>query len=268
MFVHAHPDDEALGTGGTIAKYASEGARVCLITCTNGEVGEVAEVPELGTVEEITARLGDVRRDELEAAVRELGDVDLRMLGYHDSGMDGTASNDAPIAFINQELDEVVERIVAIVREVGAHVLVTYDAYGLYGHPDHIRAHDAAMRAAEIAGVAKVYHIAFPRSLMFAGRELAESIGIPGDEFFTADDIERIGVDDAEITSVIDCAAFIPHKFRALEAHRTQFGTTQMFLQMPEEFRAGFADEHYILVRSSVPRSDRVETDLFEGLDV
>jgi N-acetyl-1-D-myo-inositol-2-amino-2-deoxy-alpha-D-glucopyranoside deacetylase len=276
VLVHAHPDDEALGTGGTIAKYAAEGVHVCLVTCTNGEVGEIAEVPELGTIEEIRPRLGEVRRLELEAACRELGGdappgvpggaVDLRMLGYHDSGMDGTPENDAPIAFVNQDLDEVAAKIVGIVREVGAQVLVTYDEYGLYGHPDHIRAHEAAMRAAEIAGVAKVYYIAFPRSLMRMGHDAAAEMGL-SEEFFTDDDIERIGTPDEDIAAVIDCADFVGHKFRALEAHRTQLGTTQMFLQIPGEFRVAFGNEHYVLARSSGPRSDGIESDLFEGVD-
>jgi LmbE family N-acetylglucosaminyl deacetylase len=265
VLVHAHPDDEALGTGGTIAKYASEGAHVCLITCTNGEVGEIADLPELGTVEEIRPRLGEIRRQELEVAVGELGDVDLRMLGYHDSGMEGTPENDAPIAFVNQNFDEIVERIAGILRELGPHVLITYNEYGLYGHPDHIRAHAAAVRAAEIVGVPKVYYTAYPKSLMRMARELAASVGI---EFFSEEDIERIGTDDADVTTVIDCAAFVPHKFRALEAHRTQLGTTEMFLQIPEEFRTGLGHEHYVLARSSVARPEGIETDLFEGTGV
>jgi LmbE family N-acetylglucosaminyl deacetylase len=274
VFVHAHPDDESLGTGGTIAKYAAEGAHVCLITCTNGEVGEIADVPELGTADEIRPRLGEVRRLELEAACRELapngaptgsGRIDLRMLGFHDSGMEGTPENDAPIAFVNQDFDAVVETIVGIFRELEPQVMVTYNEIGFYGHPDHIRAHEAAMRAAEIAGVAKVYYTAFPKSLMRMGREMAGNFGIDGDEFFSEDDIEHLGTDDADITAVIDCNAFVEHKFRALEAHRTQLGTTEVFLQIPSEFRGALGNEHYVLARSSVPRSTEIESDLFGG---
>jgi N-acetyl-1-D-myo-inositol-2-amino-2-deoxy-alpha-D-glucopyranoside deacetylase len=267
VLVHAHPDDEALGTGGTIAKYSSEGAHVCLITCTNGEAGEIADVPELGTVEEIRPRLGEIRRAELEAACRELGDVDLRMLGYHDSGMDGTPENDAEVAFVNQDLDEVVAKIVDVVREIDPQVLVTYNENGGYGHPDHIRAHQAAMLAAEICGVPKVYFMAFPKSLMRAGHELAAAMGMSADDWFSDDEIELIGTDDAEITTVIDCTAFVRQKFSALEAHRTQLGTTQMFLQIPEEFRAGMGHEHYVLARSSAPRGHGIEMDLFDGVD-
>jgi N-acetyl-1-D-myo-inositol-2-amino-2-deoxy-alpha-D-glucopyranoside deacetylase len=261
-FVHAHPDDETLGTGGTIARYSSEGAHVCLITCTNGEVGEIAEVPDLGPADEIRPRLGEIRRAELEAACRELGDVDLRMLGYHDSGMDGTPENEARIAFVNQDLTEIVDRVVAILREVRPQVLVTYDENGGYGHPDHIRAHEAAMRAAQICDVPKVYYIAFPKSLMRMASEIGATMGL---EFFSDEDIESIGTDDKLITSVIDCTPFVAEKFRALEAHRTQLGTTQMFLNIPDEFRVGLGHEHYVLARSSVARRVGVEDDLFTG---
>jgi N-acetyl-1-D-myo-inositol-2-amino-2-deoxy-alpha-D-glucopyranoside deacetylase len=273
--VHAHPDDESLGTGGTIAKYAAEGAHVCLITCTNGEMGEIADVPELGALDEIRPRLGEVRRLELEAACRALapdgprgapaGKIDLRMLGYHDSGMDGTPENEAPVAFINQDMDLVVERVVEIFREVDPQVVVTYNEVGFYGHPDHIRAHEAAMRASEIVGVPKIYYTAFPKSLMRRGRDLASSLGV-GDDFFSEEDIDRLGTNDDDVAAVIDCSAFVEHKFRALEAHRTQLGTTQMFLQIPVELRGALGHEHYVLARSSVARSSGTESDLFEGI--
>ena len=181
--------------------------------------------------------------------------------------MDGTPENDASVAFVNQDLDEVVAKIVDVIREVRPQVLVTYNENGGYGHPDHIRAHDAAMRAAQICDVPKVYFMAFPKSLMRAGRELAASIGMSPDDWFSDDEIELIGTDDAEITTVIDCTAFVRHKFRALEAHRTQLGTTQIFLQIPEEFRAGMGHEHYVLARSSASGGDGTETDLFAGVD-
>ena len=268
-FVHAHPDDETLGTGGTIARYASEGAHVCLITCTNGELGEIAEVPELGPISQDA--LGAVRVSELQAAVRELspdGLIDLRLLGFHDSGMDGTPENRLPAAFINQPLDDVVDRVVEIFRELEPQVVVTYNEIGFYGHPDHIRAHQAAVVAAETCGVPKVYYTAFPKSLMRMAVEMAPSMGIAAEEFFSEADIERLGTDDGDISAAIDCSAFVEHKFRALEAHRTQLGTTEMFLRIPNEFRGAMGAEHYVLARSSIPRSEGVETDLFEGLGV
>jgi N-acetyl-1-D-myo-inositol-2-amino-2-deoxy-alpha-D-glucopyranoside deacetylase len=202
LLVHAHPDDECLATGGTIARYAAEGARVVLVTCTNGEVGEIAEVPELGTVDEIRARLGEIRTAELREACRQLGDVDLRMLGYHDSGMEGTPENDDPGAFVNQDLDAAVERVVGIIRETAPDVVVTYNEIGFYGHPDHIRAHDVAVAAVEAAAdagyrpelgpahrVAKLYYTAVPKSLLAGGRQMAEQLGISPDDFFSLDEI-------------------------------------------------------------------------------
>lgn len=262
VFVHAHPDDESLATGGTIARYAAEGAHVCLITCTSGEAGEVADVPDLGTVEEITERLGDVRRDELVEACSRLGDVDLRMLGFHDSGMDGTPANDEPHAFVRQDLDLVVARIVEVFREIEPQVLVTYNEYGGYGHPDHIRAHEAALRAAEICGVAKVYYTAFPKSMLRAGQEAF------GEEFFSEEEIDRVGTEDSDITTVLDVSAYVENKFAALAAHRTQLGTTRIFLDMPDELRAiGLGAEHYVLARSAVPAPKEIEADLFERLE-
>jgi N-acetyl-1-D-myo-inositol-2-amino-2-deoxy-alpha-D-glucopyranoside deacetylase len=279
MLVHAHPDDESLGTGGLIARCAAAGARVVLVTCTNGELGEVAEVPELGSVAEITARLGDVRRDELRAACRALGDIDLRMLGYRDSGMAGTDGNDDPRSFVNQDIEGPVRDVVAVIREVRPDVLVTYNDYGLYGHPDHIRAHEVAMEAARRAPdetfapelgppheVAKIYHTAVARSFFDAMRDLAVRLGADPDEAFSEDDAEKIGTDDALITTVIDATDHVDRKIAALAAHRTQRGTTGVFLDIPQEFRpVVLGTEDYVLV-SPPPAEGLRETDVFEGL--
>ena len=123
------------------------------------------------------------------------------------------------------------------------------------------------MRAAEEVGVDKVYYTAVPRSLMRMGRELASALGLDAEELFSENDIELIGTDDAMITTQIDCVAFIDHKFRALQAHRTQLGTTQWYLEIPEEFRVGLANESYVLARSSVAPPNEIETDLFERVD-
>jgi N-acetyl-1-D-myo-inositol-2-amino-2-deoxy-alpha-D-glucopyranoside deacetylase len=278
VLVHAHPDDECLSTGGTIARYADEGAHVCLITCTNGEVGEVADVPELGDTETVRARLGEIRREELVEACRRLGDVDLRMLGYHDSGMQGTPDNGSPEAFVNQDLADPVARIVEIVREIRPHVLVTYNEYGFYGHPDHIRAHEAALAAVDAAAderyvpgaphrVAKVYYTAVPKSMLRGGRSLAEQMGESPDDFFSEDEIERIGTDDDRITTWLDVSIYVDRKFEALEAHRTQLGTTGRFLQIPVNVRAAaMGTEHFVLVRSDVSAPEGAERDLFQGV--
>lgn len=277
LVVHAHPDDEALGTGGTLARYAAEGAQVCLVTCTDGELGEIAEVAGLPPPDELRPRLGEVRRDELNEACRHLGVTDLRMLGYRDSGMDGTDGNRDPEAFVNQDLDGVVARLVAVIREVRPQVAVTYDEFGFYGHPDHIRAHEATMRAIDAAAdpayaadtgaahtVPKLYYTAVPKGRLRMGREL---FGEGAEEFLSDENIERIGTDDELVTTHLDVSAFVAPKRRALEAHRTQYGTIARWLEMPEDIgQLVMGAEYYRLVRPDGVRGAGVETDLFEGL--
>ena len=278
LLVHAHPDDECISTGGTIARYSDAGVRVVLVTCTNGELGEIADVPELGEIDQIRPRLGEIRAAELREACAHLGDVDIRLLGYHDSGMDGTSGNDDPKAFVNQDVGGPIQRVVAIIRETRPDVLITYNEIGAYGHPDHIRAHEVAMAgAAEAASaaympelgprheIAKVYYTAFPKSLLLGGRDMAQQFGIDPDDFFSLDEIERVGTDDDAVTTRIDVAKHIDRKFRALEAHKTQRGTTEIFLQIPEEYRSvAMGAEYYVRVR---PFGDDHESDLFEGLE-
>jgi LmbE family N-acetylglucosaminyl deacetylase len=199
LLVHAHPDDESSFTGGLIARQLAAGARVCLVTCTGGELGEIA--PEVGAV----ADLGALRLAELREACRRLGPIDLRLLGYRDSGMAGTLANLDPRAFINQPLAEVAEQLIAIVREVRPALLVTYDAGGTYGHPDHIRAHQVSVGAlAALAAAGETV----PRCLLIA------PAGSPGH-------------------TVIDAGPFLERKVAALAAHRSQLGTTRTWLEQP-----------------------------------
>ena len=280
VLVHAHPDDESMQTGGTMARYAADGVHVCLITCTNGEVGEIADVPDLGTPQEIAPRLGEIRREELEEACRRLGQIDLRMLGFHDSGMDGTVSNDDPKAFVNQPLDQPVRMIVEILRELKPQILITYNERGFYGHPDHIRAHEAAIAAVPAANdpayapelgnthaVSKIYYNAVPTSLLREGRKLAAELFEDVEEFMSEDDISFIGTDDALVTTEIDVGEWVKTKFYALEAHRTQLGTTQGWLDIPDDVKSlMFSTEFYVLNSSSAPKSAEHEKDLFEGV--
>ena len=194
LLVHAHPDDEAIATGATMAKYAAEGALVTLVTCTLGEEGEIL-VPEL---EHLAAdqddALGQHRIDELAAAMEALGVRDHRFLGgpgrWRDSGMMGTPSNDRPDVFWQADLDEATRALVAVVREVRPQVVVTYDENGAYGHPDHIQAHDVAVaafqRAADPAFApetgepwqpSKLYYTAVPEVVLQAGDRPPEAGG-------------------------------------------------------------------------------------------
>lgn len=272
LLVHAHPDDECISTGGTIARYSAEGAHVCLVTCTNGELGEIADVPELGDVASIQARLGEVRVDELREACSRLGEVDLRLLGYHDSGMEGTPENADPGVFINQPLAQASAKIADVLRDVRPQVLVTYNDIGFYGHPDHIRAHQAAMAAVDEASgdhqVAKVYHTAIPRSLLLGAREASKEMGLEEDAFVSESDAMRLGTPDELITTELDVKRFVKNKFAALEAHRTQLGTTKQFFELPEDVLSMWlGTEYFVLARSSLRPPEGRESDLFDGID-
>ena len=155
LLVHAHPDDESISTGATMAHYAALGDQVTLVTCTLGEEGEIL-VPEFAQLEAAQAdQLGGLRIGELDDAMRALGVADVRFLGgagrYRDSGMMGLPTNDDPRSFWSADLDEAAAYLVEVMRETRPQVMITYDANGFYGHPDHIQAHRVAMRAAELA---------------------------------------------------------------------------------------------------------------------
>jgi N-acetyl-1-D-myo-inositol-2-amino-2-deoxy-alpha-D-glucopyranoside deacetylase len=212
LLVHAHPDDESIGTGATIARYAAEGAEVTLVTCTRGELGEVIP-PELAYLATAGDRLGEYRITELAAACAALGIGDQRFLGgpgrWRDSGMMGLPANDSPDCFWQADLATAAAQLAEVILDARPQVLVTYDENGFYGHPDHIQAHrvaSAAIRLAASTGhrVAKFYATAMPRSV-------AEARGLP-----------PVWVPDDQVTTEIDGTAFLAAKTAALRAHATQ----------------------------------------------
>jgi len=239
LLVHAHPDDETIATGVTMARYLAEGVQVTLVTCTRGEEGEVL-VPSL---EHLAAKqqdgLGDHRERELAAAMKILGVVDQRYLGgpgaYRDSGMMGEPSNDRPECFWRADLLEAASHLVSVVREVRPQVLVTYDFFGQYGHPDHIQAHRVAMYAQTLAAVPtfrpdlgapwdtpKVYWTALPKSFVQRGVDAFVAAG--GKGFFGLDEGDELpwANEDSEVTSEIRGLEYEPLKMAALRAHETQ----------------------------------------------
>jgi N-acetyl-1-D-myo-inositol-2-amino-2-deoxy-alpha-D-glucopyranoside deacetylase len=274
LFVHAHPDDECIPTGVTIAKYVAEGARVTVVTCTLGEVGEIVDA-ELAHLD--PDALGAHRKTEMEQAAKELGITDHRWLGgagrWRDSGMIGTPENDDPRCFWRADLAEAVAELTDIVREVRPQVVVTYDENGDYGHPDHIQAHRVAMGAVDAAApewtVSKVYYSAFPKSVL---REGFEYFKATGDEFFaayeSADDMP-FGVPDEVVTTVISAPEQLDRKYAAMRAHRSQIAPDAVFYALPPEMAVrGMGTEHFILRRGTPgdPGADGRETDLFAGL--
>ena len=288
LFVHAHPDDETIGSGTTLARYAADGhAGVTLVTCTLGEEGEILlpEVAHLAADQE--DRLGEHRMTELAEAMAALGVDDWRLLGgpgtYRDSGMVGTAPNDRPDCFWRADLLEATTHLVSVIREVRPQVLVTYDDFGGYGHPDHIQAHRVAMYGLVLAeapsfrpdlgeahSVAKVYWTAFPKGVMRAGIEALRAAGETTG--FAAMDPEDIpfGVEDALVTTAIDGGAFYEAKLNAMRAHATQISLDSGFFALSNNIGSpAMSTEYFRLVRGTAAGpfdSEGRETDLFAGL--
>ena len=289
LLIHAHPDDETIGSGVTMARYAAEGAGVTLITCTLGELGEVL-VPELeGIAAERADQLGGYRIAELAAAMSALGVTDHRFLGgagrWRDSGMMGTAGNDDPRAFWacasdDAKFAEAVAQAVAVIREVRPQVLITYDENGGYGHPDHIMAHRVAMAAAEKAAqpegegepwrIEKIYWTAVPKSLLQAG---IDALAATGESFFdgvtSADDLP-FGNPDEEITTIVDGLSYAKLKNDAMRAHATQISVDGPFFALSNNIGLEvLAVEHFRLVAGELGSTrDEAghEVDLFDGV--
>jgi N-acetyl-1-D-myo-inositol-2-amino-2-deoxy-alpha-D-glucopyranoside deacetylase len=281
IFVHAHPDDEAIGTGATMAHYAASGAHVTLVTCTLGEEGEI-HVPELaGLAAGEADQLGGYRVAELDRACAAMGVTDHRYLGgagrYRDSGMMGLATNEHPRCFWQADLDTAAGHLVEIVREVRPQVLVTYDENGFYGHPDHIQAHRVAMRAAELAreegfGPDKIYWTAVPRSVLAAGVEAFR--GTSDNPFADVDNIEDFpfGTSDEEIAARVDATDQHDAKVAALRAHATQIPDSSWLYSIAGNFGSEFMGvEYYTLAYGQRGPGDGPygwESDLFAGLAV
>jgi len=258
VFFHAHPDDETITTGGTMAKMAAEGHRVVLVTATGGELGEVPE-GLLDPGEDLAAR----RARELESACRALGVSRHVALGFHDSGMAGEPSNDAEGSFCNTDVDDAASALAAVLDEEAAEVLSIYDEHGGYGHPDHVQVHRVGVRAAQLAGVPRLYMATINRAHFRRIAEQAASFGVqlPDGE---APDLSGLGVEEDRITTSVDVHAFLDAKRRAMEAHASQISETSFFLAVPPEaFAALWGTEWYI--RHGARPGGPVETSLLGG---
>jgi len=300
LLVHAHPDDETIGQGATMAKYVDEGARVTLITCTGGEMGEIL-VPELGHMAaDQDDTLADQRKIELDEAMAALGVTDHRYLGgfkrYRDSGMqwapEGHPHAGAAIpaddihenAFWAADLTEAADDLVAVIREVRPQVLVTYDQFGGYGHPDHIQAHRVATYATALAAVpsyrpdlgeahdiAKVYWGAMSASRMREGlRRLRDAGDTTSFEGMDPDGpLPPFVTEDENLAAMIDATAYVDKKMAAMAAHATQIALDGPFFALSnnvgnqvwgvECFRIAKGDKGPL-------GPDGFETDLFAGL--
>ncbi|MFF1924286.1 N-acetyl-1-D-myo-inositol-2-amino-2-deoxy-alpha-D-glucopyranoside deacetylase [Streptomyces sp. NPDC058221] len=285
LLVHAHPDDESINNGATMARYAADGALVTLVTCTLGEEGEIIPPSLAHLAADRDDGLGPWRQRELTAAMKELGVTDHRFLGgpgrFRDSGMMGAEQNRRPGAFWSADVDEAAGYLVEVIRSVRPQVLVTYDPDGGYGHPDHIQAHRVATRAAELAAdpayragsgtphaIAKVYWNRVPRTVAddaFAQLRASAPDAFPG--IAAIDDVPGV-VDDILITTEIDGTAHAAAKTAAMRAHATQIALSGPFFALSNDLgQPVLTTEYYELVSGApgAPAGTR-EHDLFAGV--
>jgi len=265
MAVHAHPDDEATSTGGVLARYSAEGVRTVLVTCTDGACGDGPGGAKPGEEGHHPAQVVEIRRRELEASCEVLGVRHLELLGYPDSGMMGWPQNDAPGSFWSTPVAEPAARLAALMEQYRPQVVVTYDANGFYGHPDHIQAHRVTMAAAEATGIpAKVYYTTVRRSgrQHFAQRLRDAGLELPwGDDGPPSD----WGAPDEEIDACLEVSDFADQKYEALAAHASQ-SENIFFLRMGREIFAELMGSE-LFVRAVDSTSAPVpEDDLFAGL--
>jgi N-acetyl-1-D-myo-inositol-2-amino-2-deoxy-alpha-D-glucopyranoside deacetylase len=296
LFVHAHPDDESIGSGVTMARYVAEGAHVTLITCTLGEQGEVL-IPELAHLAaDRDDNLAPTRLAELDAAMALLGVTDYRRLGgdfayrdsgmiWHESGLATAGDEIDPRSFWAADLTQAATDLVEVIREVRPQVLVTYDEIGNYGHPDHIQAHRVAMYAAQLAAassyrrdlgeawdIAKIYWTAMSASFARSGLAALRDSGLDtGDFGFDPDNLPPIFCEDVDIDARIESPAHIQAKLAAMKAHATQITPDGTFFAMGMDLAAlQWASEYHRLVNGNrgPVGDDGFEHDLFAGLGV
>jgi mycothiol conjugate amidase Mca len=278
MAVHAHPDDECIGTGGILARYNAEGCRAVLVTATRGEEGEIVD-PEMNA-EEIRPKLGDVREEELRCACRQLGVSEWHILGYRDSGMAGTPANTHPQCLAQADLHAATGRLVHLIRAIRPHILTCYDEQGGYGHPDHIQVHRMTVAAFHAAGDGtqypnrglapwqpqKLYYTAYPRSYILARYEMLRAMGEPTPMDRPDFDPNKVGTPDELITTQVDIRPYLQRKVDALRCHRTQVRPDWWYFRLsPEQLYQQFSREFFIRMASHVP-VNQPEDDLFSGL--
>jgi N-acetyl-1-D-myo-inositol-2-amino-2-deoxy-alpha-D-glucopyranoside deacetylase len=262
MLVHAHPDDESISTGGVMMKAKAHGHRVVLATATRGEVGEIHNMDPEAT----RPRLGEIRTEELKAAGEILGVDRIEFLGYRDSGMVDTADNKDPRSFHQARLDEAAAKLAVLIRDERPDVVVTYAEDGVYGHPDHIKAHhvtNAALELVEREGWApkKLYYTAIPRSMM---EEFMKQM--PEEAQSQNTNMRIAGTPDELVTTRVDVHDYVDQKRKAFGAHVSQNDPNSWFATMASQiYEMAFGTEYYQLVRGK-PGSPLPESDLFAGV--
>jgi len=274
LFVHAHPDDESMGTGGTMARLVAEGVRVDLVTCTDGAEGEVHD-PTLDP-DEARPRLAEIRSAELACSIAALGDgaIQHHLLGYRDSGMMGTDANGHPDSFWQADIEEATRRLGEIVRRARPAAIVSYDENGNYGHPDHINAARIAREVYQASqgshgAVSRFHEVAFHRDAWFGLMAEMKERGIPlpwdmdGDADASWED--SFGRSDEEITTRIDVSGHLAAKRASMDCHRTQRQDLGWLLELPDDLADRAINTEYYVLRwldgADVPGTHR-ETSL------
>jgi LmbE family N-acetylglucosaminyl deacetylase len=273
LAVFAHPDDESFATGGLFALRSSMGDRVVLVTATRGEAGEISD-PALSDRD----NLSQVREAELRAAADALGVSELVLLGYRDSGMEGTEDNHHPDAFSVAPQDQVASLLVGIIRRLKPDVVITFDEIGGYGHPDHIAANRFTTVAFRASGdpsrypaegepwkPGRLYYSVFPKQLFQRLRSIMEAHGAETADLDRFEETD-IGWPDDQIHAEIDVSSVIEAKWAALNCHRTQFGADHFFNRIPEpDAKALISSEWLVQIEPDPPPGVRY-SDLFHGL--
>ena len=276
LAVHAHPDDESITMGGTLARYSAEGVRTTLVTATRGEVGEILD-KELDP-KEAAPRLASIRELELRSAVKILGVSELVFLGYEDSGMAGLPRNRDKQVFWQADEHEAVGRLIEVVRRVRPQVMTTYNEVGGYGHPDHINTHRIAVGAfysahdtkrfpgGEPWRPSKLYYSAFPRSVIAEFGEAIKRAGLADRFSRDGDEEPPFAVADDRVTTRLDISPYLDKKLAAMRAHRTQIPEDSWFIEIYKAMGpTAWNREYYERARSSV-EAPTPEDDLFAGL--
>jgi LmbE family N-acetylglucosaminyl deacetylase len=274
LAVLAHPDDEVFGLGGTLALYGSKGVEVSLVCATRGEVGEIAAESQ-ATPE----TLGAVREQELRCSADVLGIDEVIFLDYRDSGMAGTVENEDPRAFMNAQDDEVVLKLVRIMRQIRPDVVITFDPHGGYGHPDHIAAHQHTVTAFHAAGdegrypeqgkvwkPARLLYNVLPRSSITQMRVRMEEMGVDISQFDNFEESVRAGWPDEKIHLTVDVSAQTEAKWKAFDCHRTQFSAENPLFRLPKpELESMLRYEHFFCVSPQLLPEERL-SDLFGSI--
>jgi LmbE family N-acetylglucosaminyl deacetylase len=261
--VHAHPDDEALFTGGATALYAQRGYSVVLVTCTNGQYGIDPQGRTGDNRRHDPAATRVIRASELQVAARLVGYDRVVNLGFDDSGMKGWPQNKAPNAFASCDVEATARVLASLFDEVGATVVLTYDESGFYGHPDHVMANRVTRRAVELArSPERLYYPIVPQSLLrdFVPDAKALEIFLPA---WVLD--AGIGVADELVATTLDVRAFVERKQAAIAAHATQIDNADLVSMDHSLFLALFGTEYYQRAWTKRPAVGDA-SDLFGGL--